>query len=676
MRLHGDRGRDGVLLNLHPGERAAGPAHRATAAGLFLLVAGFAATVPALLRLDLGLIVRRVIEGDRLLSTSAPSGTAVAVALAAAAGAGVCVRLSSRGVALVGGGAAGLALGLTAVVDDPNGVLIALSLTAGLAAGGLTHHRALLIEDVGLAPPVRLLAWWWAAAGAGALVVLTARIMAEPDLADELRIASLLAVLGALILAADRSHPPPSEPIAEATLRFRETQPGARRTVGLWGGIGFLIAGAAPAVRLFLDDRWDLDTGGRAGVIGAAVLTGVLTLLFAHWWWDVAAIDHLRRPRVAGTAALAAAALVTIGAWSYTYPGLIAAWALGGAALAVTATAFDALTLVPAEPPRRRRLAAMQIGAFAMAGLVGAALVPAVGDSGRVRILVAAVPLAIAGWCLQRGAIQPATTTASTAERPLPTAVSVQPDSPLLSCESLDVSYGSVQVLFDLSLTVEEGELVALLGTNGAGKTTLLRTIAGLLKPDRGAVRLAGADITTFPADWRPGIGLLHVAGGESLSGPLTVDEHLRLFALDLEDDEREARLERAVDVFPRFGERGDQTAATLSGGEKQMLALAKAFITRPDVLLIDEFSLGLAPIIVSELIPVVAELNREGTAILLVEQSVTTALELADRVLCLERGGIVFSGAADELRDRPDLLEAVYLDGVARALADEDLAP
>ncbi|MEL7209671.1 MAG: ATP-binding cassette domain-containing protein, partial [Actinomycetota bacterium] len=178
-----------------------------------------------------------------------------------------------------------------------------------------------------------------------------------------------------------------------------------------------------------------------------------------------------------------------------------------------------------------------------------------------------------------------------------------------------------------------------MLGTNGAGKTTLLRTIAGLLQPDAGAVRLNGADITTFPADWRPGLGLAHVAGADSLAGPLTVDEHLRMFALDLDGDELDARLARTFEVFPRLAERHGQVVSTLSGGEKQMLALAKAFVHRPDVLLVDEFSLGLAPVIVSELIPIVAELNAEGTAVLLVEQSVATALELADRVLCIERG-------------------------------------
>jgi branched-chain amino acid transport system ATP-binding protein len=286
-------------------------------------------------------------------------------------------------------------------------------------------------------------------------------------------------------------------------------------------------------------------------------------------------------------------------------------------------------------------------------------------------MVAAAAPLVIIGWYVQRGAVVPAEPEVSTVERPLPAAVSIVEDSALLRCEHLDVAYGTVPVLFDVSLEVSEGELVALLGTNGAGKTTLLKTIAGLLQPTRGRVRFHGVDVTTFPADWMPGLGLSHVAGGDSLAGALTVEESLRLFAQSVDPDHHAVRIDRAYEVFPRLYERNAQTVSTLSGGEKQMLALAKGFVQEPRVLLIDEFSLGLAPLIVSQLVPIIADLNRAGTAVLLVEQSISTALELADRALCIEKGEIVFSGSGDELRSRPDLIETAYLEGIAKALAE-----
>jgi ABC-type branched-subunit amino acid transport system ATPase component len=242
---------------------------------------------------------------------------------------------------------------------------------------------------------------------------------------------------------------------------------------------------------------------------------------------------------------------------------------------------------------------------------------------------------------------------------------------PLLVCERLAVSYDSVQVLFDVSVSVGAGQIVALLGTNGAGKTTLLRTISGLETQDRGRISFGGVDISRMDPTWRVSLGISQIAGGRAVAEGLTVAENLRMFGYSLGTDRAALRsgIEAALDAFPRLAERRNQAASTLSGGEKQMLALAKAFILRPRLLIIDEFSLGLAPKIVGELLPVVTRINQAGTAVLLVEQSVNIALSIAEHAYCMEKGEIVYDGAASRLRDDPELLRSVYLEGVSKAL-------
>jgi len=238
-----------------------------------------------------------------------------------------------------------------------------------------------------------------------------------------------------------------------------------------------------------------------------------------------------------------------------------------------------------------------------------------------------------------------------------------------LSVQGLDVAYGPVQVLFGVDLQVAEGEVVALLGTNGAGKTTLLRAISGLEPTQAGSVLYAGLDITRTRPTWRVGMGLHQVVGGSAIVPPLTVHENLKLFGHGVSADRRDAGIEQAYELFPRLRERHGQRATTLSGGEQQMLALAKAIIVQPRLLMIDEFSLGLAPRIVGELLPVVRAIAQNGSSVLLVEQSVNVALSVADRAFVMEKGEIGYSGDAAELRDQPDLLQAAYLEGLATAL-------
>jgi branched-chain amino acid transport system ATP-binding protein len=240
------------------------------------------------------------------------------------------------------------------------------------------------------------------------------------------------------------------------------------------------------------------------------------------------------------------------------------------------------------------------------------------------------------------------------------------PEGPALEARGVDVILGGVQVLFDLSLTVQPGETVALLGNNGAGKTTTLRTLAGLQRPLAGSVYLDGFDVTALSAAGRAELGLGLVVGGNAVFGPLTVEENLRMYAYRLTGSEREVnrRVGRVREMFPWIAERSRQEASTLSGGEQQMLAVSQALLVQPRVLMIDEFSLGLAPRIVSQLMQLVQTITAEGTAVLLVEQSANVALNLAERLYVVERGRVVLEDAASELRRAPERLTNVYLQG------------
>jgi ABC-type branched-subunit amino acid transport system ATPase component len=248
---------------------------------------------------------------------------------------------------------------------------------------------------------------------------------------------------------------------------------------------------------------------------------------------------------------------------------------------------------------------------------------------------------------------------------------------PLLAARGVDAKYGNVQVLFGVDLTVDEGEIVALLGTNGSGKSTLLKVASGLLLPSGGSVRLAGADITYVAAERRVRMGITQIPGGHAVFPPLTVVENLRAYADTLDLGTRGGpEIDRCFELFPVLGERRNQKAGTLSGGEQQMLALAKAAILRPRLLLVDELSLGLAPVVVGELMQRLTTLRDQGSTILLVEQSVNVALSVCERAYFLERGQVRFSGRGADLLERDDLLRAVFLRGADATTQDETGTP
>jgi branched-chain amino acid transport system ATP-binding protein len=232
----------------------------------------------------------------------------------------------------------------------------------------------------------------------------------------------------------------------------------------------------------------------------------------------------------------------------------------------------------------------------------------------------------------------------------------------LLEVRDLDVHYGGIHALKGVSFTVEEGKIVTLIGANGAGKTTTLRTISGLLKPTRGSVTFCGRPITALPAHTIVARGLAHVPEGRGIFSNLTVDENLMLGAYLRDDPAAVAKdRARALELFPRIRERLHQNAGTLSGGEQQMLAIARALLTRPKLLLLDEPSLGLAPQMVQLIFKIVKTIVAEGTTILLVEQNAHMALGIAASAHVLEVGALVTSGPAAELA-RDDKIRKAYL--------------
>lgn len=234
----------------------------------------------------------------------------------------------------------------------------------------------------------------------------------------------------------------------------------------------------------------------------------------------------------------------------------------------------------------------------------------------------------------------------------------------MLKVENLNVHYGVIHALKDVSINVEQGKIVSLIGSNGAGKTTLLRTVSGLIKPTSGAITYEGNDIVTVAPAQLPMRGLVHVPEGRRIFSGLSVMENLQMGAYLRKD---KAGIKEDLDkVFKRFEilySRRNQDASTLSGGEQQMLAISRALMAQPRLLLLDEPSMGLAPLLVKEIFNIIREINAQGTTILLVEQNAMQALKIADWAYVLETGTIVLGGTGEELLSSPEI-QKVYLGG------------
>lgn len=230
----------------------------------------------------------------------------------------------------------------------------------------------------------------------------------------------------------------------------------------------------------------------------------------------------------------------------------------------------------------------------------------------------------------------------------------------MLEVKDLKVNYGMIQAIKGVSFHVEQGEVIALIGANGAGKTTILHTITGLLAPKEGSVIFEGTDITKIPAHKIVPMGMAHVPEGRRVFANLSVLQNLKMGAYTRKDKaELQETLKMIYERFPRLEERQNQLAGTLSGGEQQMLAMGRALMSHPKIILMDEPSMGLSPIYVNEIFQIIQDVSKTGTTVLLVEQNAKKALSIADRAYVLETGNIVLEGRASTLLDNDDIKKA-----------------
>lgn len=236
----------------------------------------------------------------------------------------------------------------------------------------------------------------------------------------------------------------------------------------------------------------------------------------------------------------------------------------------------------------------------------------------------------------------------------------------LLEVRDMEVFYGRIQAIKGISFTVEEGEIVTLIGANGAGKSTTLKTISGLRNVTKGQILFEGKDISKMPAHKRTELGICQAPEGRGIFPGMTVMENLEMGCWtrkDRKSPERQADLERVFELFPRLAERKDQAGGSMSGGEQQMLTIGRALMSRPRVLLLDEPSMGLAPMLIQQIFDIITEINQQGTTVLLVEQNAAQALRRAHRAYVLETGKVVKSDVASNLLDDP-AVRAAYLGG------------
>ncbi len=448
--------------------------------------------------------------------------------------------------------------------------------------------------------------------------------------------------------------------------------------------LGILVVPFGTFLSTFLEVRWDLGPGER-GLFFAAI-SGVSVLALLAFGTRAEAVfreDPAKLLSFCGLALAGAVSFIATGALMPAFFLMFVMFALGQSLIAVLTPGLTA-ALLSIMDARYRPHAAAVVGMFAAAGaIVGVLFLSGidkrVGIAGAIFSLI--LPGVLAGLVIRSAAPMIGKDLDRMIDEVLEsedikTIKASGQKLPMLACKGIDFSYGQLQVLFDVDFTVDEGEMVALLGTNGAGKSTLLKVVSGIGLPSAGSVRYTGQDITYLDAERRVPLGITQVPGGRAVFGSMDVVENLRTFGYILGRDKKriDASIEECFEAFPRLYERRTSLAANLSGGEQQMVGLSKALILQPKLLLIDELSLGLAPIIVGQLLDMVRRINATGTAVVLVEQSVNIALSLVDHAYFMEKGQMRFDGPAKDLLERGDLLRAVFLEGAdAAPVSDHD---
>ena len=451
--------------------------------------------------------------------------------------------------------------------------------------------------------------------------------------------------------------------------------PTVRRLLLSYTVLGILLIPFQTFLFFFLQERWGLGPGGRGVFFAFVAGVSIVALsLFGKRGESMFRRNPAQVVEVAGAFLAAAVVLICLAALAPSFGLMVALFSLAFALLAIITPSLD-VAILSVIPAYMRPHAAALTGIFnaGVGGLIGALFLSGIdrryGVGGSIVSLL--VPGVLGAIILRSaGALVP-----RDLDRMIDEVLEEEEINrinasggrlPMLACRGVDFSYGQLQVLFGVDFTVDDGEMVALLGVNGAGKSTLLKVISGIGLPTAGSVRFRGAEITYLDAERRVRLGITQVPGGRAVFGTMTVVENLRTFGYTLGRDTAalDSAIDRCFEAFPRLAERREQNAATLSGGEQQMLGLAKALILRPRLLLIDELSLGLAPVIVGQLLEMVRQINETGTAVVLVEQSVNIALSLVDHAYFMEKGEIRFDGASRDLLARDDLLRAVFLEG------------
>ncbi|MHB8450105.1 MAG: MFS transporter [Mycobacteriales bacterium] len=441
---------------------------------------------------------------------------------------------------------------------------------------------------------------------------------------------------------------------------------------------GLLSVPLATFTSFFLEERWNLDAAQRGlffAYFSAASVVGLAA--YGKRGERQFRANPVQVPRTVGILLAIAVAAIALGGLAPNFGLMLALFGFGALTLGPLSVGL-AITSLSVIPSRMRPHSQALGGIFlAVGGVVGALFFSGINtrygiDGSMVAVafpgLAGAWVIGTAGRHIDADLDRMIDEVLEDEEIARLTATGAH--LPMLACRSLNFSYGALQVLFDVNFTVDDGEMVALLGVNGAGKSTLLKVISGIGLPSAGSVRFRGQDVTYLDAERRLRLGITQIPGGRAVFGPMTVVENLRSFGFTIGRDRKslEEGMDRSFAAFPRLAERRNSLAATLSGGEQQMLGLSKALILRPRLLLIDELSLGLAPVIVGQLLEMVRTINAEGTAVVLVEQSVNIALNLVQHAYFMEKGEMRFDGKAADLLGRDDLLRAVFLHGAGAA--------
>ena len=464
--------------------------------------------------------------------------------------------------------------------------------------------------------------------------------------------------------------------ISSAFARLKKIRTFYYICVGI-GMLGFALVAAPVQISQLLEDSYGKEAFDRGWIISLTWLASLVSIPIAGSFMDkLFRKDPQKMLRAAGAFILAYGALMTIALRFTSLWPLIVGISLANAC---TSAAFVSIgPTVGAVAPYRMRsqaFAIVPLFIFLMGGFFGGLIAGGLSDAfgERTSLTIVIPPAALVGGLLIMYGSRFMKRDISLAveelieEQDEMKRMSADPEHiPALQLRNLDYSYGPVQVLFDVGFEVERGEVLALLGNNGAGKSTVLRAISGLGIPDRGVIRLHGRTLTYVDAEVRFGQGIVQLRGGSGIFPDLTIGDNLRsaMLGTKVEPHDYEERVNRVMTLFPMLANRRGELARSLSGGQQQMLALAMALMHKPEVLLIDELSLGLAPVVVQELIRVVEQLKAEGQTIVIVEQSLNIALTLADRAVFMEKGRVRFEGPAQQLAERDDLVRAVFLGG------------